>query len=207
MTSCVTHKPVLEFDYLSSNNLALIDAVDYEKRIGSDEKTPDHHISIGTGIYPNEKNYDLATPSTFLRDEGYFETQVEYYYSKSDSSVRVILYEWNKKDLNNFETKKERERKFRKFKNQWDNVSKELNESLGLPTFRQIESDKYGNKIIEDNESIDDMLRSIVEDPTNQSTAWRDDIKWNSKNIHAYLFMFGNNKTGYRQIRLAVYSE
>jgi hypothetical protein len=207
LTSCVSNKKVFETDYKSTDNLRLKDAVAYEKKIGSADKTPNHLISIGTGIYPNEKNYELATPTTFLRAEGYFETQVRYYYSTPDSSVRVILYEWDKKDLKTFETKKELENKFRRFKNQWDNISKELNERFGLPTFKQIESDKYGNKVIEDNQSILDIMSSIGDDISIESTTWRDNMKWDTKDVHAYLFMFGDNKTGYRQIRLAIYGE
>jgi hypothetical protein len=207
LISCVSSKRVLETDYSSTNNLRLRDALGYEKKIGSVDKTPNHHISIGTGIYPNENNYELATPQTFLRDAGYFDTQVRYYYSTPDSSVRVILYEWNKKDLKTFETKKELENKFNEFKNQWNSISKELNEQLGLPTFKQIESDKYGTKIIKDNQSIEDIMSSIGEDTTEESTAWRDEMKWDAKDKHAYLFMFGDNRTGYRQIRLAIYGE
>jgi hypothetical protein len=206
LISCVSNKRVFETDYSSTNDLRLKDAVGYEKKIGSVDKTPNHHISIDTGIYPNEENYKLATPWTFLRDEEYFETQVSYYYSTPDSLVRVILYEWNKKDLKTFETKKEMKNKFNEFKNQWNSISKALNERFGSPTFKQIESDKYGDKIIVDNQSIEDMMSSIGED-TEESTTWRDDIKWDTKDGHVYLFMFGDNKTGYRQIRLAIYGE
>lgn len=206
LTSCVSKKQVFDTDLLSANNLRLKDALSYEKKIGSVDKTPIHHISIDTGIYPNKQNYKLATPSTFLRDEGYLQTQVSYYYSTPDSLVRVILYEWNKKDLKTFEIKKEIENKFNQFKNHWNSISKELNEEFGLPTLKKIESDKYGNEIMEDNPLIKDLL-SLNGADTEESTAWRDDIKWDTKDGHAYLFMFGDNKTGYRQIRLAIYSE
>lgn len=206
LLSCASNKRVFETDYSSTDNLKLKDAVSYEKRIGSVDKTPNHLIILDTGIYPNKSNYEMATPKTFLRAEDYFEVEVEYYYSTPDSSVRVILYEWNKKDLKTFETKKELETKFNKFKNQWNSISKELNERLGSPTFKQIESDRYGNKIIEDNQSIEDTMSSIGEG-TEESTTWRDDIKWDTKDRHAYLFMFGDNKTGYRQIRLVIYGE
>lgn len=207
LTSCVSSKSFFETDFKSTDNLRLRDAVVYEKRIGSADKTPTHLIGIDKLIYPNKNNYELATPQTFIRYDGYFETQVEYYYATSDSSVRVILYEWNKKDLKNFETKKELEDKFKQFKNQWDNISKELNRKFGLPTFKQLESDKYGSKVIEDNQSIEDIMSSMGDDTSNKNTAWRDDMKWDTKDVHAYLFMFGDNKTGYRQIRLAIYGE
>lgn len=75
-----------------------------------------------------------------------------------------------------------------------DTISKELNESLGLPTFKQIESDKYGSKVIA-NQSNEDIIPSFGDDTSNENTAWRDDMKWGSKDVHAYLFMVGDNKT------------
>ena len=37
---------------------------------------------------------------------------------------------------------------------------------------------------------------------------FRDDLKFQRVDgLHAYLFMFGNNRNGYRQIRLAIYKE
>ena len=207
LLSCAVSKRVLETDYSSTDNLRLKDAVGYEKAIMSADKTPNHHISIDTGIYPNKNNYELVTPKTFLRTGDYFEVEVGYYYSTPDSLVRLILYEWNKKNLKTFETKKELENKFNEFKNQWNSISKEINERLGLPTFKKIESNKYDDKIIEDNQSIEDIMSFIGDGSTEESTTWRDDMKWDTKDGHAYLFMFGDNRTGYRQIRLAVYGE
>lgn len=205
--SCTSNKGIFETDYQLPQNLRLKDAVGYEKQIGSVDKTPNNLISISAAIYPNENNYELATPRTFIRNDGYFEVQVKYYYSIPDSSVKVTLYEWQKKDRKTVETKKELKNKFNQFKNQWLSISKELNDRFGLPIIKLINSDKYGNKIIEDNQSIDDIISSIEEDPTEENTAWKDEMKWESNSVHAYLFMFGDNRTGYRQIRLVFYDE
>ena len=41
-----------------------------------------------------------------------------------------------------------------------------------------------------------------------EDTSWRDDMKWiNHGELNAYLFMFGDNRTGFREIRLALYKE
>jgi hypothetical protein len=69
-------------------------------------------------------------------DEESLQTQVNYFYSTTDCLAKVILSEWNKKDLKTFDTQREIENKFNQFKNQWNNILKELNEEFGLPTLK-----------------------------------------------------------------------
>ena len=180
-------------------------AVSLETKLNSIDKTPLHLVGISTGIYPNKSNFILATPRTFVRKEDFFEKEVSYYYSTSDSLVKVILYQWDKRDEKSFETKNEKEQKFKEFQRKWTTIEKSLRNELGKPTFEEIESTKFPKGVIKEPKLNEDELWDTSKTP---ETSWTDKLKWeNGGETNAYLFMFGDNRTGYRQIRLAVYGE
>ena len=111
-----------------------------------------------------------------------------------------------KKELKSFETKKEKNEKFKEFKKQWTEIVKSLKGQLGQPTFQNIESNNFSKVVIKEKELNEDELWNFS-DNSNQ-TNWRDDMKWeNKEHVNAYLYMFGNNQTGYRQMCLAIYGE
>src|SRR5688572_27197125 len=123
-------------------------AVSLEKGLNSINKTPDHLVSISTDIYPNKNNFELATPRTFVRKENYFEKQTRYYYSPSDSSVKVITYQWDKNNEKSYETKNEKGEKFKEFHRKWTIIKKGLMDELGKPTFEEFESKKFPKGVI-----------------------------------------------------------
>ena len=94
--------------------------------------------------------------------------------------------------------------KFEEFEKLWTMIVNDLKKHLGQPTSENIESIKFSKEVIE-NRSDQDGLFAISEDSA--ETSWRDDIKWEDSGINVYLFMFGDNQTSYRQIRLAIYEE
>ena len=106
-----------------------------ELELGSIDKTPKHKISIGESIYPNEKKHKLETPKTYNRIEnGKFELETEYFYTTSDSVVRVVMYEWTElRETHKSDTKK--------FHKKYDGLKKQLNSKLGEPSFVEIASD------------------------------------------------------------------
>ncbi|MBB2145391.1 hypothetical protein GM921_07845 [Pedobacter sp. LMG 31464] len=187
ISACVTNKyipikkRIIEFD-----TLTLSDVLESEKRTGSKDITPNHLIGIGEGIYPNKHKFILNTPRTFkIKELPSLELETEYFYTKNDSSVKVILYQWDYLKNEELENQK-RDRlteKVEVFQDKFHKLRKELTNELGLPVHNNIEQNNIS------------------------SGTFRDGIKWKSSNgLNAYLFMFGNNN-GYRQIRLAIYKE
>ena len=188
--SCVQIKSIFIKDiFVDFKGLKINTAVDFETKNKSKDFTPTHLISIGEGIYPNKNNYKLETPRIFIRpDKPNFQLETEYYYVLNDSSVKVILYQWDilekkEKELSvqdkNAETKRTL---FTLFQLKFDQLTDSLTKVLGLPKEKNIEQ----NRIAPDQ-------------------PFRDDIKWEGlTGCNAYLFMFGNNESGFRQIRLAV---
>ncbi|WP_406684342.1 hypothetical protein N1F78_01025 [Seonamhaeicola sp. MEBiC1930] len=117
------------------NKLTIPQANKIELGLGSSDQTPKHKISIGESIYPNEKKYNLETPKTYNRIEnGKFELETEYFYTPSDSIVRVVMYEWTElRKINKTDTKK--------FDKKYNGLKKQLTSNLGTPSFVEIASD------------------------------------------------------------------
>lgn len=185
--SCVSHRHIFSKETFSNfYRLKVNEATTAEIKNGSRDISPTYLVSIGESIYPNSNNYKLEKPRTFKRiEKRNFEIEVGYFYTARDSSVKVILYEWDElsgKKRSPFENERNLSKKFRLFQNKFDELSERLTKELGLPYEKSIEQNKSEDK------------------------TFRDGIKWEGQNgLNGYLFMFGNNKNGYRQIRLAIY--
>ena len=183
----VNYIDTLKYYFLSSIGLNLEKIVDFENSINSLDVTRDYTISIGEGIYPNKNKYKLERPLEFSRTEcPYFRTRISYYYTKKDNNlVKVILFEWNvfKESDDIFAESMDIVQKDNVFREKFSKIETVMTNVLGNPTHKNIESEKA-------------------------ETNYRDDVKWTSTTgLNAYLFMFGNNGTNYRQIRLAIYKE
>lgn len=70
----------------------------------------------------------------------------------------------------------------KEFQRKFNQLRKSLTDNLGEPKEINIEQKDFNDE------------------------TFRDEIKWTGK-VNAYLFMFGNDRTQYRQIRLAIYGE
>jgi len=157
-----------------------------EQKMKSQDITPNDYIELGTSIYPNKRKYKLETPKTYSRiEDSMFTNQIEYYYTKNDGSIKVIIFEWNntiQNKIESFSFEENTDDKANKFQNKFNKIENFITSQIGQPQKRNIESLK--NK-----------------------DSYRDDIIWKSENgLDAYMFMFGNSN-GYRQIRLAIYKE
>jgi hypothetical protein len=103
--------------------------------------SPDHLITIGEGIYPNPKRFNLTTPRTFEKKTGGFRLTTDYYYTSSDSLVRVILYQWDKSRTR--DQKKE-------FQKQFDKLRQSLTDKLGEPKEIEINQKKFNDETFRD---------------------------------------------------------
>jgi hypothetical protein len=190
LTSCVTNKHIFigemfsDFDKLKINTIQIFEIKNKSKDI-----TPTHFIKIGESIYPNRNQYKLETPRVFQRQEKpNFQVEIDYYYVLVDSSVKVILYQWDdlpSKKNETFENDRDTAQKFSRFQTKFNQLKDTLTKVLGTPILNNMEQTKV---------------------PSGET--FRDGIKWQRANgMNAYLFMFGNNKSRYRQIRLAIYRD
>lgn len=188
LTSCVTSKLVFQGNKFNEfNKLAIKEVIKVEEEKNSKDITPDHLIGIGEGIYPNRNKYILATPKTYeIKERPNFKLETEYFYAVDDSLVKVILYQWDYLQKNNsdFFEKENYTKKFKAFQTKFDTMTLQLTKEFGEPISKKIEQRKI------------------------KGESFRDDLKFKQVDgLNAYLFMFGNNINGYRQIRLAIYKD
>ena len=71
-----------------------------------------------------------------------------------------------------------------KFKSIFLNIERKVTEKIGQPFSKNMKSDKIRN-----------------------DKTFRDEVKWQSSELNAYLFRFGDRKNKYNQIRLALYKD
>lgn len=187
MSSCATDKLIFQdkqFNDFENLNLKAV----YQLERQSKDISPAYLMEIGEDIYPNKSNYVLATPKIYKTQElPNFNRETDYYYTVNDSLVKVILYQWEYLQDNKYETLDSEEyktKKFKVFQTKFDNLVEQLTQEFGAEILKSIQQEKDSND------------------------SFRDDYKFRSPDgLNAYLFMFGNNKSGYRQIRLAIYKD
>ena len=60
--------------------------------------TYDYPIGVSQDYFPNRRNYSLAQPIIFTKKDKTFQRETSYYFSKPDSVVRLIEYQWDGTD-------------------------------------------------------------------------------------------------------------
>jgi hypothetical protein len=185
-SSCTSDKYIFSKEnFYELKQLKITDAITLEQKRSVDV-SPNQVIGLGEGIYPNKRRFILTGPRVFKASDKEFEIETDYFYTAEDSSVKVILYQWDKtppqKDalLSIIKPESNLTAKYQIFQKKFNQLSKKLTKILGEPTEVNLEQNKMDT--------------------------FRDDIKWSKNGLNAYMFMFGNNN-GYRQIRLAIYAE
>lgn len=147
-----------------------------EKKLNSKDVTRDYFVDISESIYPYIKNHSFEIPKEFeFSPETSIELSKSYYYTK-EGDVKLILFEWNKKDTTTVDKKK--------FKSIFVNLEKRISEKIGQYSSKKIVSEKVKN-----------------------DKTYRDEVKWKSTELNAYLFRFGDRNNKYNQIRLAIYKD
>jgi hypothetical protein len=175
---CAPSKRVFTYENLNLNY-----ALELEKKLKSEDISRKHKVGLGENIYPNKNNYKLEISRNYKRIiKPNFSLEVDYHFTK-DSTIRVIMYEWNDLKYKTFKSEKQNLKTKKAFDKKFAKLTKMLTEKYGEPTFSEIQS----------------------KNPKDNGT-YRDGIKWLNKNgMNAYLFAFGNPKGSYNQIRLSIY--
>ena len=141
-SSCSTNKYIFSDDrFQNVGQLTVAKAISRDIAHKYKDVSPDHLISIGQGIYPNSKKFDLATPRTFEKREGAFRLSTDYYYSTPDSLVKVILYQWEKART------RDQKKEFQKL---FDKLKQSLTDKLGEPQHVEINQKKFNEETFRD---------------------------------------------------------
>lgn len=184
--SCKSEKHIYEdnrFKNIEKFNIKR--AIKFEEKRKTTNITPEHKVSIGKGIYPNIKEIKLETPISYeIKTRGNFVLETKYFYSKSDSLVKVILYQWTNPSFKDFisELKLDKEKNKEKFENKFKLIEREIIKILGNPDITNHNQDQFPYT--------------------------RNDRKWlKNKKTKAYLFKGNHEPSGNYHIELAIYSE
>lgn len=173
-----------------------------EKLISVNEKTIDIEISLGKiekylDIEKKQNSIDVTRDYFVDVGEGIypfiknhnFEIPKEFKVSTEKSIELAKSYYYTKNGdvkliLYEWNVNDTTEVENGKFKSIFVSIEKKVSEKIGQPSSKKIESDKIRN-----------------------DKTFRDDIKWKTSELNAYLFRFGDRNNDYNQIRLAIYKD
>jgi hypothetical protein len=140
--SCSTNKYIFNanrFENLGQSTVANAVKRDIDNK--SKDISLNHRVSIGESIYPNVRKFELSTPKTFTTTSGIFNLTTDYYYTPTDSLVKVILYQW--------ENSKSGDNKLA-FQKQFNQLRRLLTEELGEPRETDIERRQFNDGTFRD---------------------------------------------------------
>jgi len=110
----------------------------FESQLNPNSEFLNQNVSLSESIYPRVKEFEMANPLIVKREkEGLLPVYVEYFYSKPDSVIRYVSYDWeNNRYGNYFDRKKDWElqsKKLAEYNAEYDRIKKQLTSKFGQP--------------------------------------------------------------------------
>jgi hypothetical protein len=164
LASCASYDYLFQSDRFEGLSSLTLDAgIEFERKNGSKETSYPYPVTLGTGKYPNAHNFTLAPPLIFWKNERpNFEIETQYFYTVPDSSVKVIVYRWDKISRGK---KRVPDEWYKIFSRKFDELRLELDNRLGRPFYdEQYQTAGYG---------------------------WSHDVKWKDNGLNAFLIFEG----------------
>ena len=115
----------------------------FESELNSDLKLLDMNVSLSKSIFPRVKEFNLANPLIVPRKKSDFlPVYAEYFYSKTDSILRYVSYNWERNRYGNFDDKKKdwknQNSKLEKYDAEYHRIKVQLIEQFGLPNEQDV---------------------------------------------------------------------
>lgn len=163
------------------------DVIAFEKQINPNAKFLNQSVSLSQDYYPLLDKYPVANPVIVQREAlFYLPIYAEYYFSPSDSTLRLLSYDWEKDRYGNYFDKqkmwKEEAKKLETYNSEYERIKKMLSVQLGTPT------------------ETDSAVKTVTYEGGKYFTR---KTLWETENVHAELNMIFESIT-YR-IRLTLY--
>ncbi len=173
---------------ISAKQISPKQAILQESSLGSklfEQKVP---VTLSKEIFPKVEAYKVGQPLSYFRAiPDTLPLEVEYYFTESDSLVHVIIFNYERgKDehpLARFKWIEEESHKIQSYNAIFNRVSEELRTVFGNPS------------------KLDDQPYEV--DPDSNHSYFRREGRWDTKNVHVYLYMIFGSAT-YR-IRTILY--
>ncbi|MBX3255379.1 MAG: hypothetical protein KF862_14655 [Chitinophagaceae bacterium] len=163
------------------------EVIAFENEINPNAKFLSQNVSLSKDYYPLADKYQVTNPVIVQREPlEYLPIYAEYFYTPSDSILRLASYDWEKDRYGNFFDKqkmwKEESKKFDTYNNEYERIKKILLSQLGTPT------------------STDTAAKTVSSDRGKYFTR---NTLWETEDVHAELNMVFESMT-YR-VRLTIY--
>lgn len=140
--SCAPSTKELEKEGIFTfENSELKYGLELERRLGSKDITRSRRVGLGKGIYPNKRNFKLEISRDLKRvTDSSFSQKADYHFTQ-DSTIRVIMYEWNRGKIEG--SGNAMDKKFNHLKKILDNY-------FGEPYFTEFPTDSVGKRAYRD---------------------------------------------------------
>ena len=140
-TSCSSSKKL----NLWTKQSKIKEVKNFESRLNPNSDFLNQNVSLSESIYPKVKEFEMANPLIIKREKkGLLPVYAEYFYSKPDSILRYVSYDWeNNRYGNYFDKKKDWETQSKKltdYNAEYERIKKQLISEFGQP----IEQDNQG---------------------------------------------------------------
>ena len=119
-------------------------AIEFEKSISENIEFLEQNVSLSKSSYPLADKYDLTNPIIIKREiKGELPVYAQYFFSKSDSIIRFVSYDWEIDKYGNYFKKqeiwKQEAKKLDKYNGKYNQIKSFLSESIGEPTISDSE--------------------------------------------------------------------
>jgi hypothetical protein len=110
----------------------------YESELNPDLEFLEKNVSLSESIFPRVKEFEMSNPLIVRREEtSLLPIYAEYFYSKPDSILRYISYDWeNNRYGNYYDKKKDWEKQITKlteYNAEYDRIKKQLIKEFSQP--------------------------------------------------------------------------
>ena len=114
-------------------------ALDFEQSLETKYEILEKNVSLSTSVYPMLDEYDIVNPIIIKREPGnLLPVYAEYFFSRQDSILRYVSYDWERDRYGNFFDKQkiweEESTKLEAYNQEYENIKAVLIDRFGNPT-------------------------------------------------------------------------
>lgn len=157
----------------------IADVIAFERKIDSNAKFVLENIIITKAYYPLADKYVVGQPVIVQREPiNYLPVNAEYFFTPSDSILRLVVYDWEKGSFDSFSDKqkifRKESKKFNNYNEEYERIRNVLVTQLGIPTSTDttakigssFRGEYYTRKTIWESEKISAELKMVFESMT-----------------------------------------
>ncbi len=148
---------------------------EFESKLNPDSEFLEMNVSLSESIFPRVKEFDMSKPLIVRREKTNLSPiYAEYFYSKPDSILRYVSYDWENNRYGNYNDKKKdwekQSTKLPEYNAEYERIKKQLIKEFGQP-------------IKQDNEPQETKSNYGGPDYLSRNTMWESDKKFMKLNM------------------------